>query len=559
MLGVGLSLRQSNSQSVRAMIARVTLALLCCMFAANARTLRVPEQFTFIQTAIDSSQSGDTILIEPAIYPEALVIVDRSLTLAGTAPPDSANGIGVVINPTSLPLANELACLEIHGGDSVKLRNLWFRNGEAMHEDRQTDDPGGIDNSHGLLRLALSNCRFDSVYACIRRGVVVELDSVVMFNSQRRCISRGDSGRVLASNCRFHGAVTNIMVSAWSGSTFASCSFTNLLNGWLLSAGQDSITVLDCDFGPFYGACDPAILIRAGSGSVIAGNVFHDFEIGDAVLEINQADCETVTDPSFRHPLVIGNRFERIGPGDCQEGVALRIKCDGDVPAFLGSYEDNVFTHVTSLGYFGNAMSVHRGAAMIEHNVFANAGPDSCGAVYVLGVEPPEILLLRRNAFDSLAFGVQHASDDEFTDARLNWWGDATGPFNLTSNPNGLGAAVDDDVLFSPWLLVPPDSSDTNEVAVELPPLGPDEYLVSAFPNPFNGTTTLKLAVAVHGSYMIMLYDITGRLVQTAFEGVVAHSQDVTLDLRNLPSGLYFAQLRSASRPLSTAKLLLLK
>ncbi|MBK8131176.1 MAG: hypothetical protein IPK53_20425 [bacterium] len=50
---------------------------------------------------------------------------------------------------------------------------------------------------------------------------------------------------------------------------------------------------------------------------------------------------------------------------------------------------------------------------MIEHNVFANAGPDSCGAVYVLGVEPPEILLLRRNAFDSLAFGVQHASDDE--------------------------------------------------------------------------------------------------------------------------------------------------
>jgi hypothetical protein len=38
-------------------------------------------------------------------------------------------------------------------------------------------------------------------------------------------------------------------------------------------------------------------------------------------------------------------------------------------------------------------------------------------------------------------------------DARYNWWGDATGPYNPTLNPSGLGNPVSDNVNFSPWLL----------------------------------------------------------------------------------------------------------
>ncbi|MEZ4640240.1 MAG: Ig-like domain-containing protein [Caldilineaceae bacterium] len=37
-------------------------------------------------------------------------------------------------------------------------------------------------------------------------------------------------------------------------------------------------------------------------------------------------------------------------------------------------------------------------------------------------------------------------------DARYNWWGDASGPFNAASNPNGQGENVGDNVLFDPWL-----------------------------------------------------------------------------------------------------------
>jgi len=36
-------------------------------------------------------------------------------------------------------------------------------------------------------------------------------------------------------------------------------------------------------------------------------------------------------------------------------------------------------------------------------------------------------------------------------DATNNWWGNSSGPYNATSNPGGLGNAVSDNVLFSPW------------------------------------------------------------------------------------------------------------
>lgn len=40
-------------------------------------------------------------------------------------------------------------------------------------------------------------------------------------------------------------------------------------------------------------------------------------------------------------------------------------------------------------------------------------------------------------------------------DARNNWWGDASGPFHTTENPEGLGDAVSDGVLFEPWRTSP--------------------------------------------------------------------------------------------------------
>lgn len=41
-------------------------------------------------------------------------------------------------------------------------------------------------------------------------------------------------------------------------------------------------------------------------------------------------------------------------------------------------------------------------------------------------------------------------------DARNNWWGDASGPFDYETNPEGLGDEIMYDVLFDPWLTSDP-------------------------------------------------------------------------------------------------------
>src|SRR5690606_20535541 len=38
-------------------------------------------------------------------------------------------------------------------------------------------------------------------------------------------------------------------------------------------------------------------------------------------------------------------------------------------------------------------------------------------------------------------------------DARHNWWGDPSGPYHPTRNPNGKGPQVSDGVLFFPWFI----------------------------------------------------------------------------------------------------------
>ncbi|MEZ5278483.1 MAG: right-handed parallel beta-helix repeat-containing protein [Opitutaceae bacterium] len=47
-------------------------------------------------------------------------------------------------------------------------------------------------------------------------------------------------------------------------------------------------------------------------------------------------------------------------------------------------------------------------------------------------------------------YGMVNSSSVE-VDARSNWWGDASGPFHTTLNPDGTGDRVSNGVLFEPW------------------------------------------------------------------------------------------------------------
>jgi hypothetical protein len=97
------------------------------------------------------------------------------------------------------------------------------------------------------------------------------------------------------------------------------------------------------------------------------------------------------------------------------------------------------------------------------------------------------------------------------------------------------------------------------DAATEPGPLPTAFALGEPYPNPFNASTTLKIAVPRAAELSLVLYDITGRV---ALEFPRAHYEagwhTIRVDGTGLASGVYFAQLRSDG-VLATQKLLLLK
>jgi hypothetical protein len=79
--------------------------------------------------------------------------------------------------------------------------------------------------------------------------------------------------------------------------------------------------------------------------------------------------------------------------------------------------------------------------------------------------------------------------------------------------------------------------------------------MLSALPNPFTGTTTIRLPqLASRNSPLILnVFDASGRLVHTSS---VLSTSSFRLDLRSMPTGLYFARLTHPDR-IATLKLIL--
>jgi len=87
----------------------------------------------------------------------------------------------------------------------------------------------------------------------------------------------------------------------------------------------------------------------------------------------------------------------------------------------------------------------------------------------------------------------------------------------------------------------------------------PDQYSLSAFPNPFNPDTRLEFALPAAGRTRLAVYDLTGRLVHTLTDRYYGQgSYSLIFNGAALPSGTYFVRLESRGNSMAK-KLLLLK
>jgi hypothetical protein len=88
----------------------------------------------------------------------------------------------------------------------------------------------------------------------------------------------------------------------------------------------------------------------------------------------------------------------------------------------------------------------------------------------------------------------------------------------------------------------------------------PKQYVLEQnYPNPFNPTTNIHFAIPKEGDVSLKIYDVTGRLVQTYFDGTMkAGLYNAEVDASNMASGVYFYTLL-AKDFVQTRKMIVLK
>lgn len=106
---------------------------------------------------------------------------------------------------------------------------------------------------------------------------------------------------------------------------------------------------------------------------------------------------------------------------------------------------------------------------LIQNNTIRNNGT---GVSFIVG---DQIDFSQNNIHDNI-LGAENLTPQNEVDLRDNWWGDPTGPFHLTKNPQGKGNKVSDAILFSPWLNQEAGKQTRNPVIIVPGILGSDLY-----------------------------------------------------------------------------------
>lgn len=520
----------------------LTLQMIC------AEVLHVPEEYGSIQSALDATSVWDTVLISPGVYDEFLVGPEHSFVISGLYTADTTIALRTILNP-SPPTNADTPSVFVVAHDTAVVKNLAFFNRVELRQPDWATRSGGIRNF--AQHLIVEDCRFDSVSAAIDGGAQINASDCIFQDCVFFCIRPINNGRVNLANCTFDGAGYSLIYSG-SYSTIENCRFVcNSAGGHFLQVSGSGVRVQDCTFGPCVGAFS---ILEAGPDSniVIERCLFIGLDRAICILSV-YAECSDSIEPIE----IRDNIFEDYHTVPPASGVmAIFARCSNFEHGKVAVIRDNVFRNGDGSTVWGTGVSL-QGNSQLLNNVFEDLNPEDRPDVQAEGTALDSVVA-RFNQF--LLPGLAASTASAYFDARENWWGDSTGPFNANANPMGQGAQVGNGILFEPWLTMHPDSGDTSEVAIETETLPvPQSYALSVFPNPFNSATTLTLEVPHAGHYELRLFDVTGRTAAVLFDGVVSSRTSLHFNGGSLASGLYLAQLSEGDTPRATAKLLLLK
>lgn len=536
---------------MRIFIGNTLLSVIFLVLLRDAKSdvLNVPEEFSTIQNALNASLMGDTVRVSPGVYHEFLICSTDSIFISGWYSVDTLTELRTILDP--IPGGLDTPSTMVLTGNAAKLQNLAFFNRPELREPVWPTRTGGV--LHTGESLSLQYCRFDSISNAVNAEHFIRADHCTFVGCQWHCLFPSNEGTAHAENCTFDGS-KRWLVYGGSGSRILNCSFRShdAPTTYLLRLHGNDVYVRECQFTSVDGVFS-LVLVSPQGNFRIEECVFQNVTGARAMIEV-PLDCSGA---EVDTPIVIANnRFQDYEGSELGGTTAIAMGCQNPNPGYFGLVAGNTFEDGLATG--GNIPGIAiSGSATLMDNWFERLSPDATPDVIMLR-SVQDSLLARNNSF--LPPGLAAGSNGSYFDARLNWWGDSTGPFHASLNPGGLGSEVGNGVLFEPWLTQPPDSSDTTSAVNDHSEHSiPTDLSLHVFPNPFNPVTTLRFSLPAYGNVIVRVHDVLGREVESAEVGLLAAGEH-TLKLNGTrwSSGVHFATV-STNYYSNTAKLLLLK
>ncbi len=418
-----------------------------------------PEDFTSIQQAIDNASDWDTIHVLAGKYEENMVI-DKKLTLIGEGREN------VTINNTINDPTLQKTVVEITAS-WVTFRGFNIEDGGRGIEITGSNCQIESNTVRGSRWEGISNS--DGSNNIIKDNIV---ENIVFGYGGNGIVSAYGSGNLIESNQVNDNAGLGIEIAGGTGNIVKkNVVSNNHYEGIAVSWGDGSVVennvVIDNK--------GLGISARGGTNNIINNNTLinNSINIYDGIEVLNNTlngqgvyyfDGISGTKNS---PILIDGNAGMVILRDCHYfKIQNNIMDYGGVYLWSGSniiIENNTITHNVEHGItlWGPNNTVIR-------NIISN---NSVSGIHISGTEGGNIvenntityngqygihitldnfsnILTHNNIYYNLEYGVFSEAD---VDARYNWWGSEDGP---SGSGGGSGDAVNDNVLYRPWLTV---------------------------------------------------------------------------------------------------------
>ncbi|MBI2415462.1 MAG: right-handed parallel beta-helix repeat-containing protein [Candidatus Kerfeldbacteria bacterium] len=250
----------------------------------------------------------------------------------------------------------------------------------------------------------------------------------------------------------------------------------------IASSGRATLDYVTMQYGGYTGnSIDYAMLLIDDNAASVSVDHSTLQSSRYYTLEIDPGSTSTIQNSTITNGV---DQFATYITGGTSTFTGNTINAVGSGYAVLVSNASPILTNNTMTGSFYGISITGSSSPTITDNTIS--GNDY--GIRTSSIANP--VVTNNRIYDNTSSGLYNDTSSITINAKNNWWGDTSGPYNFVSNPTGIGDAVSRFVDFNPWLTADPTADTTPPSEVTLGTVRKDVWAPSVTVNWTNPTDT---------------------------------------------------------------------